>query len=63
MIVDDVRPDGGYTWHSTVGPWRLDYDNAVVPAEDGSTLRFSYARSTADIEEGLARLAAFMATR
>jgi hypothetical protein len=41
MVVDDVRPDGGYTWHSTVGPWRLDYDNAVAPADGGSTLRFS----------------------
>ena len=41
MIVDDVRQDGGYTWHSTVGPWRLDYVNAVAPADQGSTLRFS----------------------
>lgn len=41
MVVDEVRPDGGYTWHSTLGPWRLDYDNAVVPANDGSTLRFT----------------------
>lgn len=41
MIVDDVRPDGGYNWHSTLGPWRLDYDNAVVPTSDGSTLRFT----------------------
>lgn len=30
MAVDTVRADGGYTWNSTVGPWRLDYDNAVV---------------------------------
>lgn len=30
MSVDGVRPDGGYTWHATVGPWRLDYDNAVI---------------------------------
>jgi hypothetical protein len=41
MIVDEVRPDGGYTWHSTVGPWRLEYHNAVVPADGGSTLRFA----------------------
>lgn len=41
MIVDDVHPDGGYTWHSTLGPWRLDYENAVRPAARGSTLRFS----------------------
>ncbi|MGX0903634.1 aspartate/methionine/tyrosine aminotransferase [Roseovarius sp. MBR-79] len=37
----------------------LDFD----PARGAGTLRFSYARSTADIEEGLARLAAFMAAR
>ena len=37
----------------------LDFD----PARGLSTLRFSYARSTADIEEGLARLKAFMAAR
>jgi aspartate/methionine/tyrosine aminotransferase len=37
----------------------LDFD----PARGGSTLRFSYARSTADIAEGLARLKAFMAAR
>ena len=41
MIVDEVRLDGGYTWHSTLGPWRLDYDNAVLPADGGSTLRFT----------------------
>lgn len=34
----------------------LDFD----PARGHGTLRFSYARSTADIEEGLARLARFM---
>ncbi|MGB3314570.1 MAG: aminotransferase class I/II-fold pyridoxal phosphate-dependent enzyme [Albidovulum sp.] len=34
----------------------LDFD----PSRGGQTLRFSYARSTADIREGLARLAAFM---
>jgi hypothetical protein len=41
MIVDDVRADGGYTWHSTLGPWRLDYDNHVAAADDRSTLRFT----------------------
>ena len=41
MVVDEVRLDGGYSWHSTLGPWRLDYQNVVVPAGDGSTLRFS----------------------
>ncbi|WP_306116358.1 MULTISPECIES: pyridoxal phosphate-dependent aminotransferase [unclassified Roseovarius] len=37
----------------------LDFD----PARGGGTIRFSYARSTADIEEGLRRLAQFMAER
>ncbi|MBL3596498.1 aminotransferase class I/II-fold pyridoxal phosphate-dependent enzyme [Rhodovulum sulfidophilum] len=37
----------------------LDFD----PERGAGTLRFSYARSTADIEEGLARLACFMASR
>lgn len=37
----------------------LDFD----PVRGGGTLRFSYARSTADIEEGLARLTRFMAER
>ena len=37
----------------------LDFD----PARGHGTLRFSYARSTADIEEGLKRLAAFLKTR
>ncbi|WP_425043847.1 pyridoxal phosphate-dependent aminotransferase [Primorskyibacter sp. S87] len=37
----------------------LDFD----PERGHHTLRFSYARSTADIEEGLARLADFMARR
>ncbi len=41
MVVDEVRPDGGYTWHATLGPWRLEYDNAVVPADGGSTVRFA----------------------
>ena len=37
----------------------LDFD----PVRGGTTLRFSYARSTADIAEGLDRLARFMAAR
>ena len=37
----------------------LDFD----PVRGHQTLRFSYARSTADIEEGLSRLQAFMAAR
>ncbi|MEO0654792.1 MAG: aminotransferase class I/II-fold pyridoxal phosphate-dependent enzyme, partial [Pseudomonadota bacterium] len=37
----------------------LDFD----PVRGRHTLRFSYARATADIEEGLARLAAYMACR
>lgn len=37
----------------------LDFD----AARGGGTLRFSYARSTEDIREGLARLKAFMAAR
>lgn len=41
MIVDEVRPDGGYRWHSTVGPWRLEYDNAVEPTGVGSMVRFT----------------------
>ncbi|MDV4143996.1 pyridoxal phosphate-dependent aminotransferase [Shimia sp. FJ5] len=37
----------------------LDFD----PVRGGGTLRFSYARSTADMQEGLARLGAFMRAR
>jgi aspartate/methionine/tyrosine aminotransferase len=37
----------------------LDFD----PARGGGTIRFSYARGTADIEEGLARLKRFMEAR
>ncbi|ETD85592.1 pyridoxal phosphate-dependent aminotransferase [Rhodobacter capsulatus] len=37
----------------------LDFD----PVRGATTLRFSYARATADIEEGLDRLARFMAKR
>ena len=37
----------------------LDFD----PVRGAGTLRFSYARATADIEEGLARLRRFMAAR
>lgn len=41
MFVSEVRPDGGYRWHSNAGPWRLDYDNLIEPAEHGSTIRFT----------------------
>jgi aspartate/methionine/tyrosine aminotransferase len=37
----------------------LDFD----PLRGRGTLRFSYARATEDIAEGLARLARFMAAR
>ena len=37
----------------------LDFD----PVRGGGTIRFSYARATADIEEGLDRLARFMKAR
>jgi aspartate/methionine/tyrosine aminotransferase len=37
----------------------LDFD----PARGAGTIRFSYARATADIEEGLARLKGFMEAR
>ena len=37
----------------------LDFD----PARGARTLRFSYARATADIAEGIARLQAYMAAR
>jgi len=37
----------------------LDFD----PVRGGGTIRFSYARATADIEEGLERLRRFMAAR
>ena len=37
----------------------LDFD----PVRGGGTLRFSYARGTADIEEGLERLRVFMENR
>ncbi|TNE93096.1 MAG: pyridoxal phosphate-dependent aminotransferase, partial [Rhodobacteraceae bacterium] len=37
----------------------LDFD----PARGATTIRFSYARSTDDIREGLRRLEAYMASR
>ena len=37
----------------------LDFD----PVRGAQTMRFSYARSTADIREGLSRLHAFMSNR
>ncbi len=62
MIVDDVRPDGGYTWHSTLGPWRLDYDNHVAAADDGSTLRFT-AQLTGPAGNLIERLVAPLSAR
>lgn len=41
MVVQEVRPDGGYRWSTTVGPWRLDYDNAILGAADGCIVRFT----------------------
>lgn len=56
MTVDDVVDGGGYAWHSSVGPWRLDYENRVVPTSDGgSTLHFS-ARLSGPAADGLERL-------
>ena len=44
MVVDSVESGGGYTWHSTLGPWRLDYSNRVASNgaddTDGSTIAF-----------------------
>lgn len=41
MIVDEVVPDGGYTWRCTVGPWTLRYRNRVEPGvTSGSTITF-----------------------
>ena len=45
MIVTEVRPNGGYKWHSALGPWRLNYDNAVESNTNGSILRFTAALS------------------
>ena len=47
---------GRSTWAVTPG---MDFD----PRRGAQTLRFSYARATADIREGLARLKAFMSRR
>ncbi|MEM9202846.1 MAG: SRPBCC family protein [Actinomycetota bacterium] len=41
MVVTEVYPDGGYDWHSTLGPWRLEYQNRVMATDDGSTIRFT----------------------
>ncbi len=41
MVVDDVYPDGGYDWHSTLGPWKLRYQNRVEHAKGGALIRFS----------------------
>ncbi len=41
MVVDEVVPDGGYTWHCTVGPWTLRYRNRVeAGVNGGSTIAF-----------------------
>lgn len=47
MVVGDVYPDGGYDWHSTLGPWRLDYQNRVMPAagDAGAEIRFTASLS------------------
>lgn len=60
-ITDDARAFAGEILREAgvaVTPG-LDFD----PARGHHWLRFSYARSTADIREGLARLGAFMAAR
>lgn len=41
MVVDRVHDVGGYDWHSTAGPWRLDYENRVRATPSGSAIRFS----------------------
>lgn len=42
MVVDEVRNEGGYDWHSTLGPWTLRYGNHVdAAAAGGSTIRFT----------------------
>ena len=41
MVVDEVFPDGGYDWHSTLGPWKLRYRNRVDPTPTGSLIWFS----------------------
>lgn len=51
MIVDEIRPDGGYRWHSSVGPWTLRYDNRVDAEPGGATVRFA-----AELEGPAARL-------
>ncbi len=62
MVVDEVRVDGGYSWHSTLGPWRLDYDNAVRPDGGGSAIRFE-ARLSGPGAEWLERLVAPLSAR
>lgn len=57
MTVDEVCPDGGYSWHSTMGPWRLDYDNHVQP--DGTGCRLVWrARLSGPLAGLLERLVA-----
>ncbi len=63
MVVDEVRPAGGYSWHSSVGPWRLEYDNSLTPAQDGTTAITFAARLhgplASQIERAVAPLSAF----
>lgn len=62
MVVDDVRPDGGFAWHSTILRWRLDYDNKVAPANGGSTIRFT-ARLSGPASAVIERLVGPLSTR
>ena len=57
MTIDEIRPNGGYTWHATVGPWRLDYENLVERDPGGSVLRFT-ARLTGPAGPSIERLVA-----
>ena len=51
--------DRGYDFSAILSSAGLDFD----PLRGATTLRFSYARSTVDIREGLARLKTFMQAR
>lgn len=59
MTVDVVRPGGGYAWHTTVGPWRLDYENAVIgdTRGGGSVITFT-AHLTGPGADALERMVA-----
>lgn len=42
MIVEEVFPDGGYTWRCAVGPWTLRYRNRVrAGVASGSVIAFA----------------------